>query len=64
MLSYFALKQKVFQNKSYIAIHSDHRRRGLASTFMKFMESYGAAHNCQTMYLDVRENNQAAIPTY
>jgi ribosomal-protein-alanine N-acetyltransferase len=47
-----------------IAVHPDHRRRGLGSELLRLVERVGAERGGEQVFLEVRASNQAAITLY
>jgi ribosomal-protein-alanine N-acetyltransferase len=47
-----------------IAVHPDHRRRGLASELLRLVERVGAERGGEQVFLEVRASNEPALALY
>ena len=48
----------------YALVHSQHRRRGLARQFLQDLQQLAVLRSAETIFLEVRESNAAAIALY
>ena len=59
------LKKKKHSARLYsIAVDPSKRRLGIAKALYEFIENYALANHCQSMELEVRQDNEAAILFY
>ena len=47
-----------------IAVHPDHRRKGVGGRLVDFLLQFARRHRMREIYLDVRTSNQSAIALY
>ncbi len=47
-----------------VTVHPDFRKQGIASQLVGYMLALLAAENCKTVFLEVRESNEAALQMY